>query len=185
MSDSTASNLATNIRQLREERGLTQQHLAKLSGVPRPTIANLESGEANPTISVLVKIAATLRVSIETLIGQPREDARLYRAGKLPVRQRGGATVRKLLPDAIPAMDFGRIEIPAGVRMASSPHTHGTREYLLCEAGEIEVSTAGRTFVLQAGDVLSFRGDQRHAYLNRARKTAVAYSVVVLAPVIG
>ena len=42
--------------------------LATLSGVPRPTIANLESGSANPTLGVLVRIASSLQVSIEQLI---------------------------------------------------------------------------------------------------------------------
>jgi hypothetical protein len=35
---------------------------------------------------------------------------------------------------------------------------------------------------LRAGDVLAFRGDQRHAYANPGARPAVGYSVVVLAP---
>ena len=54
-----AAHLASNVRKLREARGLTQQQMAKLSGVPRPTWANLESGTANPTIAVLARVAAT------------------------------------------------------------------------------------------------------------------------------
>ena len=50
MADS-AANLAANVRRLREERGLSQQRIAQLAGVPRPTWASLESGSANPTLS--------------------------------------------------------------------------------------------------------------------------------------
>lgn len=49
-----ATNLAGNIRKLREERGLSQQRMADLSGMPRPTWASLESGSANPTLAVLL-----------------------------------------------------------------------------------------------------------------------------------
>jgi len=42
----------------------TQQQIAKLAGVPRATWANLESGAANPTLAVLVKIAAALSVYV-------------------------------------------------------------------------------------------------------------------------
>jgi XRE family transcriptional regulator, regulator of sulfur utilization len=40
---------------------------------------------------------------------------------------------------------------------------------------------AGETFRLGPGDVVVFRGDQKHSYANLGRQRAVAYSVVVLA----
>lgn len=183
MLDRASMNLASNIKQLREARAFTQQKLAKLSNVPRPTIANLESGAANPTLSVLVKIAAALRVTIEELIGAPRSEARFYPAGKLPTRQRGGGFVRKLLPDPIPAMQIDRIELPSGARIPGSAHAPGTREYLICESGDVELGTAGELYRLAAGDLIAFRADQKHSYANRGRRHAVAYSIVVLPPI--
>ena len=55
MIDDIARNLADNLRALREARGFSQQQIAKLAGLPRPTWANLESGSANPTIAVLTR----------------------------------------------------------------------------------------------------------------------------------
>src|SRR6187399_2909621 len=81
-------NLGENVRKLRETRGLSQQQLAKLSGIPRPTWANIESGSANPTLSVLTRVASTLQVSIEELISAPRASLRQYRASELPARVR-------------------------------------------------------------------------------------------------
>ncbi len=75
-----------------------------------------------------------------------------------------------------------RIELPPGGRMAGVPHTPGTREYLTCEAGEIELVAAGERWLLRPGDVVAFRGDQRHSYANPGARPAIAYSVVVLAP---
>ena len=92
------------------------------------------------------------------------------------------ATVRKLLPHAIPGMEMDRIELPPGGRMPGVPHTPGTREYLACERGELALTVAGETWPLRPGDVLAFRGDQRHSYANAGNGTAVGYSVVVLAP---
>ena len=46
-----------------------------------------------------------------------------YPRGALPVRERGQATLRKLLPDAIPGMEIDRIELPPRARMAGMPHT--------------------------------------------------------------
>jgi quercetin dioxygenase-like cupin family protein len=73
------------------------------------------------------------------------------------------------------------MELAPGAAMAGIPHTPGTREYLTCEVGEIELSASGERWRLGPGDVVVFRGDQKHGYRNLLRRTSVAYSVVALA----
>jgi transcriptional regulator with XRE-family HTH domain len=174
--------LAANLRQLREARGLSQQQAARLAGLPRPTWATLETGSANPTLAVLLGVAAALQVSIEELVGPPRATGRLYRAAELRSRRRGAVTVRDLLPEKIAALEIERLEIPREAVLNGIPHTPGTREYLACERGHIELATEGEVFALGAGDVVVFRGDQRHSYRNPGADTAIGYSVVALAP---
>jgi transcriptional regulator with XRE-family HTH domain len=183
MSNDLADRLSRNVRQLRQARGLTQQQMSKLSGLPRATWANLESGGANPTLAVMHRVAIALQVPLEELVTTPRADVKHYPKGSLPARTRGGVTLQSLLPDDIPGMLIERIEIPGGMRLVGVPHTPGTREYLTCESGEIELVAAGETWRLAHGDVVVFRGDQRHSYFNPARRPAVGYSVVMLQPV--
>ncbi len=178
-----AAQLAKNVKQLREARGMTQHQMAKLAGVPRATWGHLESGDANPTLGVLHRAAMALQVSIEELISAPRAACSHYPKGTLPTRTPGQALVRKLLPDPIPGMEIDRIEVAPGGRMTGVPHTPGTREYLTCEAGEILLVVSGERFRLEPGDVAVFRGDQRHSYNNPGQRPAVGYSVVVLARV--
>jgi quercetin dioxygenase-like cupin family protein len=123
------------------------------------------------------------RACLEELVATPRGDARRYPKGTLPVKMRGAAMIHKLLPDPIPGMDIDRFELPPGVRMAGVPHTPGTREYLTCEQGSVELAVSGERYRLAEGDVVSFRGDQRHGYHNPGTTTAIAYSAVAFAPV--
>jgi XRE family transcriptional regulator, regulator of sulfur utilization len=181
MSDELGDRIARNIKQLREARGLTQEQIAKIASVPRATWTNLESGSANPTLAVLHRAAVALQVSIEELLSTPRAACEYFPFGALPTRKQGQAEVRKLLPHAIPGMEMDRIEIPPGGRMPGVPHTPGTREYLTCESGEIVLAAAGEFWHLHEGDVVAFRGDQRHTYSNPGADHAVGYSVVVLA----
>jgi transcriptional regulator with XRE-family HTH domain len=181
--DDTPAHLGRNIQSLREARGQTQQQIARVAGVPRATWANLESGTANPTLAVLIKVAQALQVRLEELIEPPRRIGRLYRASALPSRTRGPVTVRKLLPETIAGMEIERMELPPRAAMAGVPHTAGTREYLTCERGQIELGAGGATFLLDPGDVVVFRGDQKHGYRNPGATTAIAYSVVAFAPV--
>jgi transcriptional regulator with XRE-family HTH domain len=182
MNDELSGRLAGNIRQLRQARGLTQVQMAKLSKLPRATWANLESGSANPTLSVLHGVAVALQVSLEELIAKPRSEARLYPKGTLPSRRRGAVDVSSLLPDNVPGMLLERMAIPPGERLVGVPHTPGTREYFTAEVGEIELVASGETYLLTPGDVIVFRGDQRHSYKNPGRRDAIGYSVVMLEP---
>jgi transcriptional regulator with XRE-family HTH domain len=179
--DDVATRLGRNVRTLREARAMTQAQMAKLADLPRATWANLESGAANPTLAVLDRVASAFQVTIEELIAAPRSEARRYPKADIPEKLRGAARIRKLLPDPIPGMELDRFELPPRVKMAGVPHTPGTREYLTCESGEIVLVASGEEYRLAPGDVVAFRGDQRHSYTNPGTKPAVAYSVVVIA----
>ena len=182
MVERISENLGKNVRALRETRGLTQQQMAKAAGIPRPTWANLESGAANPTLSVLIKVANALQVRVEELIGPPKAAVKFYPADALPMRRRGPVTVRKLLPEAMAGLEIERMEFAPGSHMSGVPHTQGTREYLTCESGEVQLSVAGQSYRLNPGELLVFPGDQKHGYRNPGRAPSIAYSVVVFAP---
>ena len=70
--DAAGVHLARNLAQLRHSRALTQEALARAAGLPRSTIANLESGEGNPSLAVLVKVSAALGAPVDELLSAPR-----------------------------------------------------------------------------------------------------------------
>lgn len=49
-----------NLTRLREERGLTQRELADISGVPKGSIGNYETGSYLPRIGNILKLAKVL-----------------------------------------------------------------------------------------------------------------------------
>jgi transcriptional regulator with XRE-family HTH domain len=178
---SLSTRLGQNIKQLREARMLTQQQVAKLAGVPRATLAHLESGEGNPTLAVLSAVADAFQVSLEELVAAPRAALEVFTKADVQVRMRGTVEIRKLLPDPIPGMEIDRFALPPKAKMVGVPHTPGTREYLTCERGTIALVASGERVTLHEGDVVAFRGDQRHSYENVGTSPAVGFSVVVLA----
>ena len=180
--DTAPLNLARNLKTLREGQSLTQTRLATRAGIPRATLAHLETGAGNPTLLVLIRIASALNVTIEELIGPPRATGRLYRADQLPLRRRSGVEIQRVLPDALPGIEIDRFRLPAGSHLKGVPHSAGTREYLFCERGRIELVASGTSYVLEVGDVVVFRGDQRHSYRNLDDGETVAFSVVLLPP---
>ena len=182
MTDQPSANLAANLRRLRDTRAASQQRAAELAGIPRATWASLESGAANPTLDVLTRVANALQVSIEELIGPPRTACRLFTTAEMPEKRRQGARLRPLLPEPIAGLEIARFTLDPGGTLVGLPHTAGTREYLTCEQGRIELVASGESWQLESGQVLVFRGDQRHSYRNLdTRRAAVAISVVCFA----
>jgi DNA-binding XRE family transcriptional regulator len=49
-----------SIKKLRKQKGLSQEKLAKLAGLPRRTIVRIESGQKNTTIDTLISIASAM-----------------------------------------------------------------------------------------------------------------------------
>ena len=61
--------LSKNLKKLREQKGLSQDRLAKLADVANNTIIKIEQGEnINPTLDTLKKLSKALDVSIEKLV---------------------------------------------------------------------------------------------------------------------
>ena len=56
------------IRKVRKKRGLSQEQLAKNSGLSRYSIINFETGRRDPRVKDLRKIAKALNVSVAELI---------------------------------------------------------------------------------------------------------------------
>ncbi|HZZ91197.1 MAG TPA: helix-turn-helix domain-containing protein [Usitatibacter sp.] len=181
--DLVSRHLARNLTALRQVRKLTQDALAKAADVPRSTIANLESGDGNPSLTVLVKVARALETSIDELTASPRAKVRRWAAADLGSHARGrGVTTRDLVPEPVPDEVMELMEFAPGAVMAGTPHLPGTREYFSCLEGEVTIFVAGERYELAAGDVLGFPGNVAHSYRHTgAAGRALGVSIVVLA----
>lgn len=65
--------MVTNLRKIREERGLSQTELAEGVQISQTAIARYESGEQNPRVEVLIRLANFLHVRTDELLGQPED----------------------------------------------------------------------------------------------------------------
>ena len=68
--------LSKNIRQLRRDRGLSQEELSELCGLHRTYVGSVERGERNVTLSTLEAFSNALDVSVPQLLTDKGEDGR-------------------------------------------------------------------------------------------------------------
>lgn len=182
-SSQAASHLARNLVNLRRTRGLTQDMLAREAGVPRSTVANLESGEGNPSLAVLVKVAQALAVPIDELLASPRGMVRRWAADEVTLQTKGrGLTIRPLVPEPVPDSIMEVMDFAPGAIMGGTPHLPGTREFFTCLQGRVKITVAGDAYELDTGEVLAFPGNLPHSYQNlEGVAPARGVSVVILA----
>ena len=62
------SNLGIHIRQLREQKNISQQDLANDCGISKSQIARIEVAKINTTVRTLVKIANALDIKPKDLL---------------------------------------------------------------------------------------------------------------------
>lgn len=173
------SRLATRLRALRADRGLTLDGLAERSGVSRSMISLVERGESSPTASVLDRLAAGLGVTLAALFAEAeRDDAS-------PVARRAdqiawadpatGYRRRNLSPPGYPSpIELVEVELPPGARVSyDSGNRAATVEqqvYLL--DGTIELTVGEVTHRLSTGDCLAMRLDRPTGFHNPTDRAA-------------
>jgi len=59
--------MKNRIKELREEKGYTQETLAKMVGVRRETIVFLEQGKYNPSLNLAHSVARVFKKAIEDI----------------------------------------------------------------------------------------------------------------------
>jgi len=63
------SNISKTLRKLREQKGLTQEKLARLADVSNNTVIKIEAGKnENLTLNTLKKLVQALDISVDDLI---------------------------------------------------------------------------------------------------------------------
>jgi transcriptional regulator with XRE-family HTH domain len=181
--------LGANLRRLRSRRNLSLEKLARLSGVSRAMLGQIELGQSAPTVNVLWKIGTALEVPFSALItSRPTASFHVMRAdqAKRLASSDGSFVSRALFPfDEPRRVEFYELRLaPGGVERADA-HPPGTVENLVVNRGRIEIETSGAVHALGAGDAVVFEADQPHAYRNAGDSEAVMYLVMTYADTVG
>jgi transcriptional regulator with XRE-family HTH domain len=178
------ARIASRIRTLRADLGLTLDALAARCDVSRSMISLVERGESSPTAVVLEKIATGLGVSLATLFDDSivsdspvsrRDDRTTWRDPQ------SGYLRRNISPASFPSpIQIVEVVLPAGARVA---YETGAREVSIHQQiwvreGSIEVTIGSVTHRLSEDDCLAMQLDEPTAFRNRTRKPA-RYVVVI------
>ena len=163
------ARVGENLRTLRSARHMSLDDLARVSGVSRAALSQIETNKTNPTIGLLWKVAAGFGIPFSELIGEGRPSvAILRREDAQTLRSSDGKFhSRPLSPvGANPLVELYELRIAARGRHASEAHAKGTQEIVVVLAGALRIITGGATYDLELGDSVMFAADRPHVYEN-------------------
>lgn len=172
--------LAASLRDARRARGLSLDAVAKLSGVSRSMVSQIERGESSPTVATLWNLTQALQVDFAGLLeGRVTPGIAVVRAEAAPVIAGHGVGCRiRILsaPEAAGKHEVYDMAFDAGGALVSDPHSPGCREHLTVISGQVRVESGDEVERLGPGDTGHYPADRPHAI--RAEGAARVFLIV-------
>ncbi len=174
--------LGRNLRRLRTRQGLSLERLARLSGVSRAMLGQIELGRSVPTITLLWKVARALDVSFAALTsGSGQESVVVLRQGQTKILSSpdGSVASRALFPfEGDRRVAFHEVRLRPGAVNEGERHPPGTVMNLVVAEGSVDLTIDGKRHRLEQRDAILFDADVRHDCRNRGDTDAVVYLVL-------
>lgn len=178
------SRIASRVRALRSELGMSLDALAAKCDVSRSMLSLIERGESSPTAVVLEKIATGLDVPLASLFDDVSAPANPVSRGEDRTAWRdpqSGYVRRNISPANFPSpIRIVEVILPAG---ASVAYETGARDATIhqqvwVQQGAIELSLGNVTYHLAEDDCLAMQLDAPTTFRNRTDEPA-RYIVII------
>lgn len=187
MSQNTPPDIGHTIKHLRTEKNLTLDQLAKISGISKSMLSQIERNKTNPTVATLWSLTQALGVEISELLGggsksNPEENQILtMKSHQTPeIQSADGKCILKILGplDTVSHIEWYAVDVLPGGVLNSEPHAIGTQEHLTVMTGIINIIAGSEEKVLTEGDTARYSADIHHSIKNTSEHPASALLVV-------
>jgi transcriptional regulator with XRE-family HTH domain len=164
-SDFAVSALGERLRAAREARGLTLDRLSASVGVSKAHLSRLESGDRQPSVGILVEVAAALGTRVSVLLGEDVAGTTL--ATFAPDAPRFAAAGLEIAPcSGFPgsrALEALRVHVP-GDRELPAPAHHRGEEWIYVLRGVLELEFDGLLHELHPDTAAHFDATRPHRF---------------------
>lgn len=164
--DHVLSRLSARLKEARQRQGLSLDAVARLSGVSRSMVSQIERGESSPTVATLWNLTRALQVDFAGLLdARPASGIEVVTAAQAPRIAGHGRGCRITIlspPEQAGRFEVYDIALDPGGALDSQPHAPGTREHLTVLEGAVEVRSGDESRRVQSGDTARYRADLPH-----------------------
>lgn len=164
-----AYSLGEKLRQLRNERNISQRDLAQMAGLSPNSISLIERDETSPSVATLQSLATALNIRMSYFFEEESSASILHiKSGQRPTITSEGVTIEGMGK----TMSLQELE-PFLITL--DPHAgsggerqvvHAGHEFVYCLQERVEYVIDGKTYLVEAGDILIFEATLPHLWRN-------------------
>ncbi len=164
--------LGTKIKELRQQKDLTQEELADRCELTKGYISQLENDLTSPSIATLCDLLNALGTNLSEFFREETEQKVVYSEAEYIEKQSDGMLWNWVIPNAQKnMMEPILVELePNASTQADFPHEGEEFGYVL--EGRISVVRAGKRYDAKKGESFYFTADKEHFIVNRGRGKA-------------
>lgn len=170
--DRTEPNIGQQIRNMRNQRGLSIRALAKLCGMSPNAISLIERNENSPNVSSLHQLAGALNVPITDFFYEESGSTTLFVKRDQGVRYRNNGVELESLGIGLPNQQLEpfRLIIESGSGLARKPISHPGHEFVYCLSGKLDYYVDEQVYHLEPGDSLLLEASKPHRWRNSTKR---------------
>jgi len=167
-----AGQVGERLRRIRKTSGLSLKEVATRAGCSESLLSKVENDRANPSLSMLHRIVASLGTNMASLFGNadggnqvvyPRHQRPHIELASRHARQ---IVLERLIPEDGGHLLQANVHIVAPGGDSSGAITHEGEELGYVLEGSLELTVDGTVYRIEAGDCFVFRSELPHAYRN-------------------
>ncbi|MEN6634472.1 MAG: XRE family transcriptional regulator [Clostridiaceae bacterium] len=162
--------IGVKIKQLRLQRGLTQEELAARTELTKGFISQLERDLTSPSIATLMDILAALGTDVAVFFRESQDEQVVYSSDDMFVKEEAdGSTIQWLVTNAQKnALEPILVTIPAGLSIAEDdPHEGEEFGYVL--SGSVTLVLGTKRYRVKKGGSFYFRPTRVHYLINSGK----------------
>jgi transcriptional regulator with XRE-family HTH domain len=173
--------MAGNLKKIREQRNLSLDQLANLTGVSKSMLRQIETGRSSPTIATIWKIANGLRLSFTTLISKRHPEVAImdFNESKPLTAKSKRYRLFPMIPfDPEHAFEIYHVEIEPKTTYVGEPHEGNVEEYIFVLQGKLEITVDENHYSVKANRFIRFIANRPHSYYSAGKKMVSAIMMI-------
>ncbi len=165
-------DLGEKIKQMRNQKGLTQKELADRCELTKGYISQLENNLNSPSIATLTDILAALGSNLAEFFQEEAEEKIVYSKNEFIEKNEDGVLWSWLIPNAQKnMMEPVLVELAEGVATAGDiPHEGEEFGYVL--EGKIAIVLGKKHHICKKGEAFCYSSGKPHSILNKGKGKA-------------
>ena len=162
-------SLGEKLRQLRNERNISQRDLARISNLSPNSISLIQRDETSPSVATLQSLAVALNVRMSYFFEEETPTSVLHiKAGSRPRIENQGVVIEGM-GRTLPSQELEPFSVTLEPKAGSGGErqvVHSGHEFVYCLTGKIEYVIDGEIYLMEQGDILIFEATLPHLWRN-------------------